>query len=76
MNDLLSLPLVFARRIAYALNLWRVARDGDPPVCLRTAWAVACLLRETPAQQRAGRAQVRRILRDLDTRPRQEDAHA
>lgn len=75
MNDLLRLPLVFAARVAYAVNLWRAARDGDPRVSLRTAWDVACILRETPAQERAGRARVRAMLRDLDVR-RQENAHA
>lgn len=75
MNDLLSLPCIFAQRIAYAFNLWRIARDGDPRVSLRTAWACACIWHETPAQERAGRAYVRAMLRDLDHQ-RQEDAHA
>ena len=68
MSDLLSLPLVFAARVAFAFNLWLIARDGDPRVSLRTAWAVACILRESPAQERAGRARVRAMLRDLDVR--------
>lgn len=68
MSDLIRLPAVYARRVLYALNLWRAARDDDPPVSLRTAWDVACILRETPAQERAGRARVRAMLRDLDVR--------
>ena len=65
MNDLARLPIVYARRIAYAFNLWRAGRDGDPPIGLRTAWDVACILRETPAQERAGRAYVRQVLEDV-----------
>lgn len=65
MGDLLSLPRVFAQRIVYAWGLWRAGRDGDPPIGLRTAWDVACILRETPAQERAGRAYVRQVLEDV-----------